>query len=214
MPTVPPAATRWVFRGWIAGCGTSGGTRLVLGHWPESPLGPFSDVMVAHPDGRRELLAPSAEVADFVTATYRFDEVSLVPVAVTRSSRAEGPVDPAWRVEAGPLRWTFTVGSRRPLGQLLRAVPSPIGTSRAWATLTDPVARVAMRGVRTIGSAGNGRTEWYAARDLHRISASTASWEGVDLGALAPVHPEPRFGFSSTPAAPSLTRVVTTVVTG
>jgi hypothetical protein len=37
------------------------------------------------------------------------------------------------------------------------------------------------------------------------------SWDGADLGELAPVDPPARFGFSSTPARPSLTRVVSTV---
>ena len=63
---------RWQFTGHIAGAGTTGGTRLVLGAWDHSPLGPFADVMVAHPDGRRELLAPDDWVADFVSATYVF----------------------------------------------------------------------------------------------------------------------------------------------
>lgn len=194
---------RWVFEGWIAGAGTAGGTRLVLGHWPVSPFGPFADVMVAHPDGTRTLLAPTPALADFVAGTYRFDRVEVVPVEV-----AQGPT---WVVRAGLLDWRFTPGRRAPLGALLRLVPPRVGTSLAWARLTDPVARVAMRGVRTLGTAGQGRTEWYAARDLHRLTASEATWEGVDLGPLAPVDPPPRFGFSSTPRRPSLVRVVSTV---
>ena len=33
------------------------------------------DVMWAHPDGRRTLLAQRAAVADYVTAVYEFDDV-------------------------------------------------------------------------------------------------------------------------------------------
>ena len=73
------------FTGHIAGVGTSGGTRLVLGCWDRTPQGPFADVMVAHPDGRRELLAPTDWVADFVSATYTFDTVTRVPVTVQRT---------------------------------------------------------------------------------------------------------------------------------
>ena len=58
------------FTGHIAGVGTSGGTRLVLGCWDRTPHGPFADVMVAHPDGRRELLAPDAWVADSNLLTH------------------------------------------------------------------------------------------------------------------------------------------------
>lgn len=42
--------SRWVFRGHIAGVGTSEGTRLVLGRWRQSPLGALADVMVERPD--------------------------------------------------------------------------------------------------------------------------------------------------------------------
>lgn len=71
------------FDGWIAGVGTSSGTRVVLGHWPRSPFGPFSDAMVERADGERLLLAPTREIADFVSGTYTFDTVRVVPVDVS-----------------------------------------------------------------------------------------------------------------------------------
>lgn len=77
--------------------------------------------------------------------------------------------------------------------------------------MTDGVASRLLPGVRTLGSAGNGRRESYAASDLHRIVSSRVCWDGEDLGALADVTPPPRFGFGSTPSAPGLTRVVSTV---
>lgn len=200
------------FYGWIAGVGTTSGTRLVLGHWVRSPFGAFSDVMVAHPDGHRELLAPTASIAEFVAETYQFDTVTLCDVEVRRAKGiGEGS---QWDVTAGPLTWSFLVGPRRPVGWLLQSVPLSLATRREFARLTDPVARVVMPGVRTIGRAGgpsDPRLEWYAGRDLHRIIASAARWDGESLGRLAPVKPAPRFGFSGTPATPSLTRVVTTV---
>ena len=130
-------------------------------------------------------------------ATYTFDEVRLVPVQV----RVDAPV---WRVSAGPLELTFTAAGRPPLGWLLRAVPAAVAASPAWASAVDPVARVLLPGVRTRGSAGGGRREWYGARDLHRIVSMHGSWDGADLGDLAPVDPPARFGFSSTPTRPSL----------
>lgn len=205
------AGTRWRFAGWIAGAGTTSGTRLVLGHWPESPFGAFADVMVAHPDGSRELLAPTEQVAEFVAGTYRFETVQLVPVTIVRTPEPVGPGQ-SWEVSAGPLTWSFELGRRHRLGHLLRAIPPTVATSRGWAHLTDPVARLLLGGVRTIGSAGRGRVEWYAGRDLHLIAGSQARWEGTDLGAQAPVHPPPRFGFSGTPRTPCLTTVVSTVV--
>ncbi|GAA1128793.1 hypothetical protein GCM10009670_21520 [Citricoccus alkalitolerans] len=198
------------FTGHIAGAGTTGGTRLVLGHWDTSPHGPFSDVMLQRADGHRVLLAPDAWVAEFVAATYTFDEVREVPVQV-QAPHAGAAADARWRVTAGPLVWSFAVGGRTPLGHVLRAIPSPMGRSLTLARITDRVARWTMPGVRTLGSAGNGRLEWYSARDLRRITASSATWAGQDLGGLAELDPPAEFGFSSTPRQPSLTALTSTV---
>ncbi|MEU4245517.1 hypothetical protein [Actinoplanes sp. NPDC026619] len=194
---------RMRFDGWIAGLGTASGTRLVLGHWPVSPFGPVSDVMIEHADGRRELLAPTAEFGRFVAETYSFGEVRTAPIKVGRS----GPV---WVVEAGPLTLRLTTGGRGPLGLLLRAVPPPLARQLPWVRLIDRPARL-LPGVRTYGTAGNNRREWYAVQDLHRITAATAMLDGTDLGRLTEVHPPVRFGFGSTPRTPALARVTTTV---
>ncbi|MGY1841714.1 MULTISPECIES: hypothetical protein [unclassified Modestobacter] len=192
------------FDGWILGTGTTSGTRLVVGHWPRSPLGPVSDVMVERPDGHRILLAQSAELAEFVAATYTFDEVRVVDVTVRRP-------DPAtWEVSAGPLDLELRTGRRPALGRLLRAVPPPLARTPGWVRLLDLPARV-LTGLRTTGSAGNGRTEWYGVQDLHAVAAVRASWDGVPLGGLAPVRPPVAFGFGSVPPDPSVVRVTTTI---
>jgi hypothetical protein len=192
------------FRGSIAGIGTSRGVRVVVGQWRESPYGAFADVMLAEPDGTRRLLAPTEEIAGFVSATYRFDDVEVVPVLVT----VHGP---RVEVSAGDLALGYAVGRRTPLGHVLRLVPDRVAAAPAWTRLTDPVARLALRGVRTRGSAGAGRVETYGATDHHRIDTIHGTWRGRDLGALAPVLPEPDFGFGSTPPTPSVTTLVTTV---
>lgn len=192
------------FRGTIAGLGSTCGVRVVVGWWYESPYDAFADVMLAEADGTRRLLAPTEEVAAFVSATYTFDAVEVVPVEVSR----EGP---AVSVRAGDLALGFDVGWRTPLGRALRLVPERVATAPAWTAVTDPVSRVVLRGVRTSGSAGQGRRETYGATDHHRVDALAGSWRGRDLGDLAPVWPEPRFGFGSTPRAPSVTTLVTTV---
>ncbi|WP_461080440.1 hypothetical protein [Streptomyces deserti] len=192
------------FDGWIAGLGTSSGTRVVLGHWQRSPFGPFSDVMIERADGERLLLAPTRRTADFVSGTYTFDTVRVAPVDVRVA-------DDTWTVTAGPLDLRFTVGRPGLLGLVLRAVPAPLARRPAWAALTDRPARLLLRGVRTRGSAVPGRHEWYGARGLRPIAALSAAYEGDDLGALAPVEPPVRFGFGSVPRTPALTRVTTTV---
>ncbi|GIF39023.1 hypothetical protein [Actinoplanes xinjiangensis] len=194
------------FDGWIAGLGTTGGTRLVVGHWPGSPFGPVTDVMVEQPGGHRLLLAETAELARFVARTYTFDEVRVVPITVDRSPAA-------WTVTAGPLHLRFTTGGRGVLGRLLHAVPAALARHLLWVRLIDPPARL-LRGVRTYGSAGNGRREWYAVRDLHHVTTATAVFDGTDLGRLAPVDPPVRFGFGSAPRSPSLVRITTTVEVG
>jgi hypothetical protein len=197
-------AGRLRFDGWILGVGTTSGTRVVVGHWPRSPLGPLSDVMVQRPDGHRVLLAPHRAAADFIAATYTFDEVQLVDVTVTR------PDDATWTVAAGPLHLRVRTGGRPLLGRLLRAVPPPLARAPAWIRLLDRPARL-LTGLRTTGSAGNGRTEWYGVQDLHTVTDVAAGWDGVPLGGLAPVRPPVTFGFGSVPPDPGVVRVTTTV---
>jgi hypothetical protein len=197
------------FEGSIAGVGTTSGTRLVVGRWHTTPLGrgtggAFADVMVERSDGHRILLAPSEEVAEYVTRTYSFDEVRVEPVAV----EVDGSV---WRVTTPSLRLALTVGGRLPLGWLLRAVPSPVATSPTWCRVIDPVAARLVKGVRTVGSALEGRREFYGATDLRAVTSATGVLDGEQLGSLAPIDPPCRFGFSSTPPWPSVTTVTTTI---
>ena len=193
------------FHGRIAGFGTGSGVRLVVGIWPRSPLGSFADVMVERPDGHRILLAPNQAVADFVGATYTFDEVRLVPVAYRKQGREI-------TVGAGPLALWFTVGDISPLGRLLRLVPKGLATRPGWLRLIDPVARVLVPGARTAGSAGQGRREYYGVTSARAITGLTAHWEGDDLGELQRLHPPVTFGFGSAPAAPHIVEVTTTIV--
>ena len=192
------------FSGVIAGTGSTSGVRVVVGHWHDTPLGAFSDAMVETADGHRVLLAPSPEVAEFVEATYVFDEVRVEPVSV---SVADG----SWEVRTPSLRLALRVGRRTSLGRLLRAVPRRLAESPAWCALTDPAARVLLRGVRTRGTANGGRREWYGATDTRAITSIAGSFDGAPLGTLAPVDPPCGFGFSSTPRRPSVTEVVSTV---
>jgi len=196
--------TRSRFVGAIAGIGTASGTRVVVGRWTASPLGPFADVMVEQADGHRLLLAPSAQVADFVCLTYTFDEIVRTPVLVEAS-------DNCWRVDTDLLELEIEIGRRPLLGLVLRAVPRPVAVAPWWARVTDPVARTLVPGIRTRGSAGHGRREWYAATDLRRVTGASGSWREEPMGDLRAVEPPVRFGFSSTPRSPSLTHVVTTV---
>ncbi|MDT9592853.1 hypothetical protein RDV89_07225 [Nocardioides zeae] len=195
---------RMRFEGEISGVGSTSGTRVVVGRWWDSPFGDVADAMVERADGHRVLVAPTEDLAEFIAATYTFDEVRIEPVTAI----ADGP---ARRFESPSLQLTWRLGAPTLLGRLVGLVPRRVATSPAWCAVTDPVARVVLRGVRTRGTAGNGRTESYGATGVRSLVAAEGRFDGADLGALAPVDPPCRFGFSSTPRRPSATRVTTTV---
>ena len=196
------------FRGRIAGVGSTSGVRVVVGWWHKSPFGPFADAMVERRDGHRILLAPSEQVRDLFATTYVFDETRVEPFTVS----AGGAAGAMWVVTSPSLSLRLDIGGRMPVGHLLRLVPPSLAQSPAFATVADPVARVAMRGVRTRGMARAGRREFYGATDLRAVTGLSGSLDGSALGELAPVEPACRFGFSSTPRRPSVTDVVTTIV--
>ena len=200
------------FDGHIAGVGTASGVRAVVGRWDHSPFGAFADVMVETASGHRILIAPRAEVADFVASTYAFDEVRIESVVVTDQELDGAPAQ--WLVTTPSLTLTIGIGHRTALGMLLKLVPARIATAPAWSRVTDPVSRLLVRGVRTRGSAGGGRLEVYGATDTRRVTSVRGELDGTPLGALAPVDPPCRFGFSSAPRTPALTKVVTTVLMG
>jgi hypothetical protein len=201
---VKPGRVRERFTGRIAGIGSTSGVRVVVGRWDDSPWGAFADVMVEDAAGHRVLLAPSERVREFVAATYSFDEHVIEPVSVTHTTDG-------WQVATPSLSLRLAVGGRTPLGAVLGLVPDRVATAPAWCAVVDPVARVVLRGVRTRGTAGGDRREWYGATSVSSVTAIEGEWRGTDLGALAPVDPPCRFGFSSTPERPSVTSVVTTI---
>lgn len=191
------------FTGHIAWLGTSSGVRIVVGVWDQSPFGPFADVMVEDVSGHRTLLAARQGVADFVASTYAFDEVRIEPVSVERGAE--------WSVHTRSLQLRFTPGHRLWVAPLLGLVPSPMRRSPTWAKACNPVAGRILPGVRTYGSAGEGRAEWYAASDIRRLVDARATWEGEELGELGPVEPPVRFGVASAPAKPTLTALTSYV---
>ena len=192
------------FTGQIAGLGSTSGVRIVVGCWSSSPWGGFTDVMVEQADGHRVLLAPDDRVADLLLQTYVFDEIVIGDVRVIIDGDH-------WTVSAPRLMVTVTVGDRVGLGWLLRLLPRAVSTSPRWLTMINPIAGLIMKGVQTRGTARGGRTEYYGAYDLRRITAAQGTWRDVDLGRLAPVDPPVRFGFGSSPRRPSVTDLVTTI---
>jgi hypothetical protein len=195
------------FDGAIAGIGTASGIRLVVGMWPVSPFGSVVDAMIERTDGSRLLIAPRPDVAAFIAATYNFDEVRIEPTSLQIVGRS-------WTIAAASLRVSIHTGRRTATGQLLSLVPRPLARSRWWCRAIDPIARRVRPGVRTFGTAGNGRREYYCALDEHSLTHVSAELDGADLGQLRAVTPPVRFGFGSTPSTPSLVRVTTLIEVG
>ncbi|MGY0021062.1 hypothetical protein ACVHNB_19010 [Streptomyces sp. YJ-C3] len=194
------------FDGAIAGLGTRSGVRLVVGMWRDSPFGPVTDVMIERPDGHRILIAPTPSVADYIATTYTFDEVRVESVVLTveRSGRLI--------VRSPSVELALATGRRTGVGLLLTLVPRPLARTRGWCRLINPVARLARRGVRTNGSAGGARHEYYCALDEHLLTSASVRLDGHDPGPLTTVTPPVRFGFGSTPPRPALVRVTTLIV--
>lgn len=193
------------FVGEIIGVGTREGTRIVVGNWTASPYGSFADAMVERADGHRVLFAPSRLIAEYVAATYTFEEVRVVPVDVRRDGQQ-------CAVTAGPLTCTAQVGHRTLIGWALCLLPTALTAQTWFSRVCDPIARVVLPGVRTHGTAGGGRYEFYGAHDVLAVTSVVATWDGEELGELTPVEPPPRFGFASTPRRPAATRLTTTVL--
>ena len=191
------------FEGHIAGLGTTSGTRIVIGAWHESPFGTFADAMVEDAAGRRTLIAPRAEIADFIASTYSFDDVRIEPVSIKQG--------PEWSLHTRSLQVRFTPGRRLWVSAPLALVPAALRRTALWAKACNPAAGLLLPGVRTYGSAGGGRREWYAATGVRTLSSARATWEGEELGELAPVSPPVRFGFASAPARPALTALTSYV---
>jgi hypothetical protein len=194
------------FTGWIAGFGTNSGHRVVIGHWRTSPYGVVTDVMVEDPAGHRTLYEPTPQPVNFLSGAYGFHDVQVARCSARRSG-------PRWRVQAGPLQVSLTIGRRNLLGWLLWAMPAALARTPWWVELMDLPARRLLPGVRTRGRTRDGRRQWYGAQDLHPIIAANATLGGRDLGGLRAVQPPVGFGFGSVPGRPSLVHLTTMLET-
>lgn len=193
------------FRGFIAGIGTTSGTRLVVGHWLESPFGAFTDVMAENAAGSRLLLAPSPEIAEYVGGTYHFDAVDVGDVEARLTANH-------LLVSAGPLRLNVDLGARTVLGRMLERIPPVVAVHPRWLGAINPLAGLLVPGVRTAGSAGGERREYYGVRSIRSLTGAQASWDGRDLGSLSAIDPPVRFGFSSVPSKPQIVAVTTSII--
>ncbi|NJC20967.1 hypothetical protein BJ994_000043 [Arthrobacter pigmenti] len=193
------------FVGHIAGLGTTSGVRIVIGMWASSPFGAFTDVMVQSAEGTRTLLAPSSSIADYVSGAYSFDVVRVEPLSVSMG-------EDSLSLDAGPLSVEAELGATTGVGRLLGLIPTAVATHPRWLTAINPVAKVLMPGVRTVGATRDQRRQYYGVTGARLITSARVSWAGDDLGELSSVRPRVRFGFSSVPKKPQVVDVTTIAV--
>ena len=147
------------------------------------------DLMWATPGGHRRLVAPTDQVAAFVSAVYRFDEVVVTPLSADLAGRS-------LVVSAPSLGLSLELRAGRGW---------PVPPAPAWLTrhVAAPLAWRLLR-VRTYGVTPTGVREWYRARWYRPLLHGRASLAGRDLGPLRPLDPPVRFGFSEPPRRPSM----------
>lgn len=191
-----PGGRRLVMQGVIASSGFTSGHRVVVGHWWRSPIGAFTDVMWAEPDGVKVLYVPDDRVGRFVTSVYRFDRIEIVP----------------FRTRSGPRSLTVEFGRRLVEVVAGRGIPLPGPRPAALTRWAErPVARIWL-GVRTYGVSPTGVREWYQASRWRPLRSATAAIDGTAVGEMAPVDPPVGFGFSEPPRRPSLVTLRTLLV--
>jgi hypothetical protein len=161
--------------------------------------------MVEHPDGRRVLVAPSVDLADFVGGVYAFHNTVVCDVFTERSP---GHL----HFSGGPLTADVTIGKRDALGWALRCVP-PVPRHECRLGAIGGPSRP-----RDDARRANIRAHGDRPRDLRRHRPSPCDRGAGDvgqpgLGPLADIDPPVRFGFSSTPIRPSIVAVATTIRT-
>ena len=180
-----------IFEGRISSSGFASGDRIVIGDWKKSPLGSFTNVMWAKPDGTRVLLSPSQKHADYVSALYNFEEVHIAPIEVIRQSKSIEIKAPPLDIK---LHWGMEFGL---------PIPRP---RRFISTVEQWFAKVFF-GTSTHGLTCNGLREWYCIYSLSKIKHATAVCEGVDLGNPSNFEINACFGFSEPPKKPSSVRL-------
>ena len=181
--------------GSITSAGFESGDQFVVGHWPNSPIGPFADVMWRSVDGSKTLIAP-APAADYITDIYPFQRLIDSPVVVTDTVGRGGRGEIA--VESAPLILRLEIGRL--------AIPFPPRPRWITATVERRLAKLLL-GVSTYGRSPTGVEEWYRTRSVRRVIAGRAVLDGAELGTLTRLDHPMDVGFSDPPAFPSHVRL-------
>ena len=158
--------------------------------------------MWATAGGERRLVAPTQEVAAFVSAVYRFDRTEVTPLEADLCVQATQAGLEEWHLRVAAPDLGLELSLRAGAGWRI-PFPRP-----AWFTrwVEAPVAR-RLLGVRPYGVSPTGVAEWYRADAYRPVVAGEASLAGRDLGPVGALDPPVSFGFSEPPRRPSMVSV-------
>ena len=176
-----------IFSGRITSSGFDSGDRIVVGAWKTSKFGEFTDIMWAKPDGTRVLIAPTQEIADYVTDMYTFDEVILENITTTQGGRN-------LKINCSSMELEFTWN---------RGFSIPFKRSLFFISTVELFFAKLLFSTRTYGITKNNRKEWYAIDRVSKVIQATAKIKGIDVGSLSPMNEPCKFGFSEAPKKPS-----------
>ena len=185
-----------IFKGRITSSAFESGDRIVVGTWKESIFGEFTDIMWAKKDGTRVLIAPTQEIANYVTAMYSFDEVILEEISTSLN-------DSNLSVNCNTMNLEFSWN---------KGFPIPFKRSLLFIRTIELFFAKLVFSTRTYGLTKNNRQEWYAIDRVSHITSATGNIEGGNIGEFGPMKEPCKFGFSEAPKKPSSCAVRTHIL--
>lgn len=185
-----------IFKGRITSSAFESGDRIVVGTWKESIFGEFTDIMWAKKDGTRVLIAPTQEIADYVTAMYSFDQIIIEEVS---TSQSECELSVNCNTMNLKFRWN-------------RGFPIPFKRSLLFIGTIELFFARLIFSTRTYGLTNNNRQEWYAIDRVSHITNAAAEIGGKNAGEFGPMKEPCKFGFSEAPKKPSSCTVRTHIL--
>ena len=184
-----------IFEGRITSSAFSSGERIVIGDWLNSPHGSFTNIMWARPDGKRILVSPSIECANYVSNIYSFEEVIIAPLNVKRNKNKI-------EIESEDLfvclewGWSFPIPFKRP---------------RWFISSVEYFFANLIFGTKTYGRTNNNMKEWYMVRSISWVKKGFAKYKQEPFGDISKLSDSINFGFSDPPDKPSSVRVTSMI---
>jgi hypothetical protein len=184
-----------IFEGRISASAFSSGERIVVGDWKNSPLGEFTNIMWARPDGRRILISPSSKYANYVSKIYSFEEVIITPLKVKRNKNKI-------EIESENLLICLEWG---------RSFHIPFNRPRWFISTIEYFFANLFFGTKTYGKTNDNRKEWYMVKSISWIKKASAEYKQESFGDFSKLSDPIGFGFSDPPNKPSSVRVISMI---